>query len=66
MDYHFLYSNTNLSLQDYTAYSAEVSYKAGSYDMSAIYLVESNKGIYFFDRSISNWSNQIGSTILNN
>ena len=52
------YSNTNLSLQDYTAHSAEVSYKAGSYDMSAIYLVESNKGIYFFDRSISNWSNQ--------
>ena len=52
------YSNTNLSLQDYTAHSAEVSYKAGSYDMSAIYLVESNKGIYFFDKSISNWSNQ--------
>ena len=52
------YSNTNLSLQGYSAHSAEVSYKAGTYDISALYMLQSNKGIYFFDRSISNWSNQ--------
>lgn len=52
------YSNTNLSLQDYTAHSAEVCYRAGSYDLSASYLLQSNNGIYFYDKSISNWSNQ--------
>ena len=52
------YSNTNLSLQDYTAHSAEVCYRVGSYDLSASYLLQSNNGIYFYDKSISNWSNQ--------
>ena len=52
------YSNTDLRLQYYSVHSAEVSYKAGSYDLNALYQLQSNKGIYFFDKSISNWSNQ--------
>ena len=52
------YSNTNLSLQDYTAHSVEVCYRGGTYDLSASYLLQSNNGIYFYDKSILNWSNQ--------
>ena len=52
------YSNSSLSLQGYTSSSAEVNYKAKSYNLSARYLLGSNRGIYFYDNSISNWSNQ--------
>ncbi|MCH1480026.1 MAG: putative porin, partial [Crocinitomicaceae bacterium] len=52
------YSNSNLSLQGYTSSSAEVNYTTQTYDLSACYRLESNSGIYFYDKSISNWSNQ--------
>jgi len=52
------YSNSNLSLQGYTSSSAEVNYTTQTYDFSACYRLESNSGIYFYDKSISNWSNQ--------
>tara|TARA_B100001287_G_C22686260_1_gene533845 strand:- start:8396 stop:10141 length:1746 start_codon:yes stop_codon:yes gene_type:complete len=52
------YSNTNLSLQNYTTHSAEASYRVGYFHLSAMYLLQSNNGIYVYDKSISNWSNQ--------
>jgi hypothetical protein len=52
------YSNTNFSLQDYAVHSAKMMYEAETYDLSALYRLELNNGIYFYDNSISNWSNQ--------
>ena len=52
------YDNTNMNRQSFTSHSIETVYAKDDFELTGGYQLQTNDGIYFYDKTISNWSNE--------